>query len=47
MTQALSERVSKGRRFLPLAATIVMFVLVYAFGVLSLPAMQDSQPFFN
>ena len=47
MTQALRQRLSNGRRFLPLAATIVMFGLVYAFGVLSFPAMQDSQPFFN
>jgi galactofuranose transport system permease protein len=47
MTQALSQRVSNGRRFLPLAATIVMFVLVYAIGVMSLPAMRGSQPLFN
>ena len=47
MTQALGARLSNGRRFLPLAATIVMFGLVYAFGVLSFPAMQDSQPLFN
>jgi ribose/xylose/arabinose/galactoside ABC-type transport system permease subunit len=47
MTQTLGIRLSNGRRFLPLAATIVMFGLVYAFGVLSFPAMQDSQPLFN
>ncbi len=47
MTQALGLRISNGRRFLPLAATIVMFGLVYAFGVVSFPAMQDSQPLFN
>lgn len=47
MTGALSTRLSNSRRFLPLAATIVMFVLVYAFGVLSFAAMQDTQPFFN
>ena len=47
MTQALSLRLSNGRRFLPLAATIFMFGLVYAFGVVSFPAMQDSQPLFN
>ena len=47
MTQTLGQRLSNGQRFLPLAATIVMFGLVYAFGVLSFPAMQDSQPFFN
>ena len=47
MTQTLGLRLSNGRRFLPLAATIVMFGLVYAFGVLSFPAMQDSQPLFN
>jgi simple sugar transport system permease protein len=43
----MGARLSNGRRFLPLAATIVMFVLVYAFGVLSFPAMRDSQPLFN
>ena len=47
MTQSLGARLSNGRRFLPLAATIVMFGLVYAFGVLSFPAMRDSQPMFN
>ena len=47
MTPALSTRLSNSRRFLPLAATIVMFVLVYAFGVLSFSAMQDTQPLFN
>jgi simple sugar transport system permease protein len=47
MTQALGARLSNSRRFLPLAATIVMFGLVYAFGVLSFPAMRDSQPLFN
>ncbi len=47
MTQALSQRLSNSRRFLPLAATIVMFGLVYAFGVLSFSAMQDTQPLFN
>ena len=47
MTQTLGARLSNSRRFLPLAATIAMFGLVYAFGVLSFPAMQDSQPLFN
>ena len=47
MTQALGARLSNGRRFLPLAATIVMFGLVYAVGVVSFPAMQDTQPLFN
>jgi galactofuranose transport system permease protein len=47
VTQTLGARLSNGRRFLPLAATIVMFGLVYAFGVLSFPAMRDSQPLFN
>jgi galactofuranose transport system permease protein len=47
MTQALSARLSNGRRFLPLAATIAMFILVYAFGVLSFSAMQGTQPLFT
>ena len=47
MTQTMGARLSNSRRFLPLAATVVMFGLVYAFGVLSFPAMRDSQPLFN
>ena len=47
VTQALSQRLSNGRRFLPLATTIVMFGLVYAFGVLSFPAMRTASAFFN
>jgi galactofuranose transport system permease protein len=47
VTQALGARLSNSRRFLPLAATIVMFGLVYAVGVVSFPAMQDTQPLFN
>ncbi len=47
MTQTLGARLSNSRRFLPLGATIAMFFLVYAFGVMAFPAMRDSQPFFN
>ncbi len=47
MTQALGGWLSNRRRFLPLAATIAMFMLVYAFGVLSFSAMQDTQPAFT
>jgi simple sugar transport system permease protein len=47
MMQNLSIRVSKLQRFLPLAATILMFFVVYIAGVASLPSMRDSQVFFT
>jgi ribose/xylose/arabinose/galactoside ABC-type transport system permease subunit len=47
MSQAFSSRLANNRKFLPLVATVVMFGLVYTFGVLSFPAMRDSQPLFN
>jgi galactofuranose transport system permease protein len=51
VTQALSARarprLSINRKFLPLAATIAMFAIIYFVGFLSYPGMRDSQALFN
>ena len=51
MTSAVSARtrphLSIPRKFLPLAATIAMFAIIYFIGFLSFPGMRDSQAFFN
>jgi simple sugar transport system permease protein len=44
---ALAAILDRNRKFLPLAATIGMFLLVYLFGFLSYPAMRDGQALFN
>jgi len=44
---ALPATLDRNRKFLPLAATIGLFVLVYFWGFLSYPAMRDGQAFFN
>ncbi|HTX93032.1 MAG TPA: hypothetical protein VMC09_17600 [Anaerolineales bacterium] len=43
MMQTISTTLNKNRRFLPLAATIVLFCLAYAFGAFSYPGMRDTQ----
>jgi simple sugar transport system permease protein len=47
MMQRLGTRIIKFQRFLPLSATIVLFVVVYALGVVSFTPMHDSQVFFT
>jgi len=47
MIRALVARVEQHRKFLPLSATIGLFVLVYLAGAFSFKAMQDGQAFFN
>ena len=47
MKTALAATLDRNRKFLPLAATIGLFLLVYLFGFLSYPAMRDGQAFFN
>ena len=47
MNDWLSARVSRNRRFLPLAATIMLFCLAYAYGALVYDAMRDPQVFLN
>jgi galactofuranose transport system permease protein len=46
-TVAVGPMVENNRKFLPLASTIALFLLVYAFGYLSYPAMRNGQAFFN
>ena len=47
MTLSLSTRLSRLRRFLPLAATIVLFSIAYALGVAYFKGMRDLQVFFT
>ena len=47
MTQALAVRIASKRRFLPLTATGVLFLVAYGMGALAFPAMRDGQAFFN
>jgi ribose/xylose/arabinose/galactoside ABC-type transport system permease subunit len=47
MNTALAATLDRNRKFLPLASTIGLFLLVYLWGFLSYPAMQDGQAFFN
>jgi ribose/xylose/arabinose/galactoside ABC-type transport system permease subunit len=47
MIRALVSRVEQHRKFLPLSATIALFVVVYLAGAFSFKAMQDGQAFFN
>jgi ribose/xylose/arabinose/galactoside ABC-type transport system permease subunit len=46
-TVAMRPMMETNRKFLPLASTIALFLLVYAFGVVSYPAMRNGQAFFN
>jgi simple sugar transport system permease protein len=47
MTQALVARVERNRKFLPLAATVSLFLVAYLLGALSYPGMGDGQAFLN
>ena len=47
MKTALAASLDRNRKFLPLGATIALFLLVYLVGVFSFPAMRDGQAFFN
>jgi simple sugar transport system permease protein len=44
---AISARLAANRRFAPLAATILLFCLAYAYGALAYDAMRDPQVFLN
>jgi ribose/xylose/arabinose/galactoside ABC-type transport system permease subunit len=46
-TVAMGPKLENNRKFLPLASTIALFLLVYAYGFISYPAMRDGQAFFN
>ena len=47
MMQSLSLRLANNRKFLPLAATIALFVIAFVGGMILFPAMRDGQSFFN
>jgi ribose/xylose/arabinose/galactoside ABC-type transport system permease subunit len=47
MTSKISSLISKNRRFIPLSATILLFVIAYAYGLAAFPSMRDPQVFFN
>jgi simple sugar transport system permease protein len=47
VTQALAVRIASKRRFLPLTATGLLFLIAYGMGALAFPAMRDGQAFFN
>jgi galactofuranose transport system permease protein len=47
MMQRFSSLLSKNRKFLPLAATIFLFVVAYASGAMSYDGMRDPQVFFT
>ena len=44
---ALMARLSNNRKFLPLSATIGLFVVTYLLGAAAFPGMRDGQAFFN
>ncbi|HEX7590758.1 MAG TPA: hypothetical protein VF375_02315 [Candidatus Limnocylindrales bacterium] len=46
-TVAMRPMMESNRKFLPLASTIALFLIVYAFGFFSYPAMRNGQAFFN
>jgi galactofuranose transport system permease protein len=46
-TAAMAPMLERNRKFLPLASTVVLFLIVYAFGFFSYPAMRDGQAFFS
>jgi galactofuranose transport system permease protein len=47
MMQSFSTRISRFRRFLPLSATIVLFSVAYALGVIYFKGMRDFQVFLT
>jgi ribose/xylose/arabinose/galactoside ABC-type transport system permease subunit len=47
MTPTLTARIASKQRFLPLAATGVLFAVAYVMGAFAFPAMRDGQAFFN
>ncbi len=47
MRQMINTFINKYRRLLPLAATIILFVIAYSIGAIYLPGMRDKQVFLN
>jgi simple sugar transport system permease protein len=46
-SSAFMKIVDRNRKFIPLLSTVLLFLVVYAYGALTYPAMQDGQAFFN
>jgi ribose/xylose/arabinose/galactoside ABC-type transport system permease subunit len=47
MMQRISSILTRNRRFIPLGATILLFILAYLYGLMAFPSMRDPQVFFN
>ena len=47
MIATVRDTIERRRKFVPLAATIGLFALIYLGGVLAFPGMRDGQAFFN
>jgi simple sugar transport system permease protein len=47
MMQTLSLRLANKRKFLPLGATVTLFLIAFLGGTVLFPAMRDGQAFFN
>jgi ribose/xylose/arabinose/galactoside ABC-type transport system permease subunit len=47
MIPRISSFISRYRRFIPLSATILLFVIAYIYGFAAFPSMRDPQVFFN
>ena len=47
MKASWSAVLDRNRKFMPLASTTALFLAIYFWGVVSFPAMQDGQAFFN
>ena len=47
MMTRIGSFVSRYRRFIPLSATILLFVIAYIYGLAAFPSMRDPQVFFN
>ncbi len=47
MMARIGSLVSKYRRFIPLSATVGLFVIAYIYGFAAFPSMRDPQVFFN
>ncbi|MBN2083764.1 MAG: hypothetical protein JW748_00970 [Anaerolineales bacterium] len=47
MMPRIGSLVSKYRRFIPLSATVLLFIVAYIYGLAAFPSMRDPQVFFN
>jgi galactofuranose transport system permease protein len=47
VTQSFGARIASKQRFLPLAATAILFAIAFIVGAAAFPGMRDGQAFFN